>query len=97
MPSISVVITSPSRRKRPCVAPMPSGVPVKMMSPVTRVVIRLATTVVVPAGTMPFTLPAGGAVLVRPDRYVAAVAHDAAELVAASGALLGALRASRAA
>ncbi len=43
----------------------------------------LAIVVVVPPGTMPMVLPHGGAVVVRPDRYVAAVAHDAAELDAA--------------
>jgi 3-(3-hydroxy-phenyl)propionate hydroxylase len=48
----------------------------------------LATVVAVPAGILPLTLPPGGAVIVRPDRYVAAVAHDAAELAAASTALL---------
>jgi len=49
---------------------------------------RLAHVVVVPAGTMPTVLPPGGAVIVRPDRYVAAVAHDDAELEAAGTALL---------
>ena len=48
---------------------------------------HLATVVVVPAGTMPLALPPGGAVIVRPDRYVAAVAHDVAELTASSDAL----------
>jgi 3-(3-hydroxy-phenyl)propionate hydroxylase len=52
---------------------------------------HLARTVVVPAGTMPLVLPPGGAVVVRPDRYVAAVAHDADELVVASSALLSTL------
>ncbi len=47
----------------------------------------LASVVVVPVGTMPIALPPGGAVIVRPDRYVAAVAHDAAELAASSEAL----------
>jgi 3-(3-hydroxy-phenyl)propionate hydroxylase len=47
----------------------------------------LASVVVVPAGTMPLALPPGGAVIVRPDRYVAAVAHDAAEFAASSDAL----------
>jgi 3-(3-hydroxy-phenyl)propionate hydroxylase len=47
----------------------------------------LATVVEVPVGTLPTTLPPGGAVIVRPDRYVAAVAHDAAELADASTAL----------
>ena len=42
----------------------------------------LATVVEVPAGILPLTLPPGGAVIVRPDRYVAAVAHDATELAA---------------
>jgi hypothetical protein len=48
----------------------------------------LARIVELPAGSLPMTLPAGGAVIVRPDRYVAAVAHDATELAAASTALL---------
>lgn len=48
----------------------------------------LARIVEVPPGTMPMTLPPGGAVIVRPDRYVAAVAHDATELAAATDALL---------
>ena len=48
----------------------------------------LATVVVVAVGSMPLVLPAGGAVIVRPDRYVAAVTHDPAELAAASDALL---------
>lgn len=47
----------------------------------------LASIVVVPAGTMPLALSPGGAVIVRPDRYVAAVAHDAAEFGTASDAL----------
>lgn len=51
----------------------------------------LAEVVVVPAGTLPFALPDGGAVVVRPDRYIAAVATDADELDAASRALLGRL------
>lgn len=48
----------------------------------------LAAIVVVPVGTMPLSLPAGGTVIVRPDRYVAAVAHDPTEFAAASDALL---------
>jgi hypothetical protein len=48
----------------------------------------LATVVEVPAGILLMTLPPGGAVIVRPDRYVAAVAHDATELADASAALL---------
>ena len=43
----------------------------------------LATVVEVPADPLPLTLPPGGAVIVRPDRYVAAVAHDTTELVTA--------------
>jgi 3-(3-hydroxy-phenyl)propionate hydroxylase len=43
----------------------------------------LARLVVVPPGTMPMVLPPGGAAIVRPDRYVAAVAHDTDELDAA--------------
>ena len=45
----------------------------------------------VPAGVLPMTLPPGGAVIVRPDRYVAAVAPDTTELAAASAALLAPL------
>ena len=51
----------------------------------------LAAVVVVPAGTMPLALPPGGAVIVRPDRYVAAVAHDLAGFSTASDALLAQL------
>jgi 3-(3-hydroxy-phenyl)propionate hydroxylase len=49
---------------------------------------ELARVVEVPAALLPFTLPPGGAVVVRPDRYVAAVAHDADELVVAARDLL---------
>ena len=49
---------------------------------------RIATTVQVPSATLPFALPPAGCVIVRPDRYVAAVCLDAAELAAASAALL---------
>jgi len=52
----------------------------------------LALTVELPAGSIPMTLPPGGAVIVRPDRYVAAVAHDRDELIAATDALLAHLR-----
>jgi 3-(3-hydroxy-phenyl)propionate hydroxylase len=48
----------------------------------------LARIVELPAGSIPMTLPPGGAVIVRPDRYVAAVAHDPDELAAASSTLL---------
>jgi len=48
----------------------------------------LARAVIVPPGTMPMVLPPGGAVIVRPDRYVAAVAHDDDELDAASAIIL---------
>ena len=48
----------------------------------------LARIVELPVGSLPMTLPPGGAVIVRPDRYVAAVAHDATDLAAASSALL---------
>lgn len=41
------------------------------------------------ASVVPRVIPVGGAVIVRPDRYVAAVAHNAAELAEASAALLG--------
>jgi 3-(3-hydroxy-phenyl)propionate hydroxylase len=53
----------------------------------------LARVIEVPAASMPMTLPSKGAVIVRPDRYVAAVCHDAAEFLAASDALLAHLRA----
>jgi 3-(3-hydroxy-phenyl)propionate hydroxylase len=43
--------------------------------------------IVVAVGTMPLALPPGGAVIVRPDRYVAGVAHDVAELAATSDSL----------
>jgi 3-(3-hydroxy-phenyl)propionate hydroxylase len=52
---------------------------------------HLGATVLVPEGTLPRTLPPGGAVIVRPDRYVAAVARDAAELTEASDALLSSI------
>ena len=55
----------------------------------------LAAIVVVPTGTTPFALPAGGAVIVRPDRYVAAVAHDPSESATASDALLQPLGVTR--
>lgn len=51
----------------------------------------LAVIVEVPAGTMGGTLPAGGAVVIRPDRYVAAVAADADELHAVSQRLLASI------
>ena len=54
----------------------------------------LARVVVVPRGTMPMALPPGGAVVVRPDRYVASVAHDATELAAASAAIINHLGAT---
>ena len=50
----------------------------------------LASVVKVAAAMLP-TLPPGGAVIVRPDRYVAAVAHDANELGDATTALLAAI------
>jgi 3-(3-hydroxy-phenyl)propionate hydroxylase len=56
---------------------------------------ELATVVVVPVDLLPLTLPPGGAVIVRPDRYVAAVAHDAAELATAGTALLTHIRMRR--
>ncbi|HSH11021.1 MAG TPA: bifunctional 3-(3-hydroxy-phenyl)propionate/3-hydroxycinnamic acid hydroxylase [Ilumatobacter sp.] len=55
----------------------------------------LAQVVVVPVGTIPASLPPGGAVIVRPDRYVAAVAHDEHELRRASSDLLSRIRATR--
>jgi 3-(3-hydroxy-phenyl)propionate hydroxylase len=48
----------------------------------------LARIVELPAGSIPMTLPPGGAVIVRPDRYVAAVVHDTEQLAAVSRALL---------
>jgi 3-(3-hydroxy-phenyl)propionate hydroxylase len=48
----------------------------------------LAEIVVVAVGTMPLALPPGGAVIVRPDRYVAGVTHGVAEFAAASDDLL---------
>lgn len=48
----------------------------------------LATVVDVPGGTVPFAVPDGGAAIVRPDRYVAAVAVDADEFGAASSTLI---------
>ena len=49
---------------------------------------ELAATVAVTPDLLPNTLRAGGAVFVRPDRYVAAVALSTAEIQAASEALL---------
>lgn len=49
---------------------------------------RLGRVIQLPVGSIPFVLPPGGVVIVRPDRYVAAVAHDATELAEASTALL---------
>jgi 3-(3-hydroxy-phenyl)propionate hydroxylase len=49
---------------------------------------HLGAIVVVPVGTVPSALPPGGAVIVRPDRYVAAVAHNEDELQRASSDLL---------
>ena len=48
----------------------------------------LARIVATPADSMPMTLPPGGAVIVRPDRYVAALRHDPSALAAATEALL---------
>ena len=48
----------------------------------------LARVVLVPRGTMPMALPPGGAVVVRPDRYVAAVTHDAGEFAAATASII---------
>jgi 3-(3-hydroxy-phenyl)propionate hydroxylase len=48
----------------------------------------LATVLVVPEETLPSVLPSGGAVIVRPDRYVAAVCDDRAALVEAGDALV---------
>jgi 3-(3-hydroxy-phenyl)propionate hydroxylase len=52
----------------------------------------LGEVVVVPPGTIPAMLPPGGAVIVRPDRYVAAVAENADELQRASSDLLSRIR-----
>lgn len=49
---------------------------------------ELATVVDVPTGALGTVLPVGGAVVVRPDRYVAAVAADADELSACTRDLL---------
>ena len=38
MPSIDVLRISPSLRNLPCVAPTPAGVPVKITSPVFKVI-----------------------------------------------------------
>jgi 3-(3-hydroxy-phenyl)propionate hydroxylase len=54
----------------------------------------LASIVEVPTGTLPAALPPGGAVIVRPDHYVAAVAHGADELRDAIAGLLAAIHAS---
>lgn len=55
----------------------------------------LGEVVVVPVGTIPASLPPGGAVIVRPDRYIAAVAADEHELRRASSDLLSRIRATR--
>lgn len=55
----------------------------------------LGEVVVVPVGTIPAALPPGGAVIVRPDRYIAAVAADEHELRRASSDLLSRIRATR--
>jgi 3-(3-hydroxy-phenyl)propionate hydroxylase len=52
---------------------------------------EIATVVEVPAGSVGSVLPPGGAVIVRPDRYVAAVAADVDELAAATESLLAQL------
>ncbi len=51
----------------------------------------LATVVTVPPGTLAHAVPAGGAAIVRPDRYVAAVADDTAGFVEVAGHLRRAL------
>jgi 3-(3-hydroxy-phenyl)propionate hydroxylase len=53
----------------------------------------IATTVAVRTSDLPGVLPAGGAVIVRPDRYVAAVAENRPGFAALSGTLLGAMTA----
>jgi hypothetical protein len=45
---------------------------------------------------MPMALPPGGAVVVRPDRYVASVAHDVGELAAATAEIIDRLGATAA-
>lgn len=52
----------------------------------------LVTTVAVGPDSLPRTLPPGGGVIVRPDRYVAAVASNRSELEMASDALLRSIR-----
>lgn len=52
---------------------------------------ELGTVVRVDPNLMPFTLPVDGAVIVRPDRYVAAVAHDRDELAVVTQELLARL------
>ncbi len=52
----------------------------------------LARVVPLAADQLPGTLPPGGAVIVRPDRYIAAVASDAGELDTATTALLARIR-----
>ena len=49
--------------------------------------------VVIPSGTLQDLLPDAGAVIVRPDRQIAAVAQDSGELLAASNDLIHRLRA----
>ena len=55
----------------------------------------LARVVVVPGGTLPFLLAPGGAIIVRPDRYVAAVCTDQTSLVTATNALTAMLHVPR--
>ncbi len=52
----------------------------------------LATVVTVPPGTLAHVVPTGGAAIVRPDRYVAAVTDDTAGFVDVVGQLRRALR-----
>ena len=53
---------------------------------------RIAEIVTVPPGSLPASLPPGGAAIIRPDRYVAAVADDADQLERTSRELLARIR-----
>jgi len=55
----------------------------------------LATVITLPTNAVPFAVPEGGAAIVRPDRYVAAVVADADDFGAASAALIAQLGAPR--
>ena len=55
----------------------------------------LAEVVRVPTGRLEGVLPPGGAIIVRPDRYVAAVAADADQLDDAGSSLLACIAPAR--